>query len=89
MFGIYTWSSNSKMVYLLIPPPQVTIDERTRSLNVAVMVPRDSASLLNTAGLLGSANGIPGDDFAVRNESILSPQSFTDYHMFGMDCKSL
>ena len=69
---------------------QVMVDEVSLSLSVAVMVPQDSASLMNTAGLLGSANGIVNDDFVLRDETILSlaPSSNVSiYQEFGKDCK--
>ena len=69
---------------------QVMVDEVSSSLSVAVMVPQDSASLMNTAGLLGSANGIVKDDFVLRDETILSlaPSSNVSiYQEFGKDCK--
>ena len=66
------------------------MDKATASLSVRVMLPRHIALLMNTNGLLGSANGIVSDDFALRNETILplgSLDSIADYHKFGLDCK--
>ena len=69
---------------------QVMVDEVSSSLSVAVMVPQDSASLMNTAGLLGTANGIVNDDFVLRDGTILSlatSSNITIYQEFGKDCK--
>ena len=69
---------------------QVMVDEVSSSLSVTVMVPQDSASLLNTAGLLGSANGIVNDDFVLRDGTILSLATSSNvsiYQEFGKDCK--
>ena len=74
---------HSSFKFSLVLLLQVILNEKTRGLGVAVMLPGE----LSSRGLLGTPNGNPEDDIAKRDGIVLTPGNMADYHDFGLDCK--